>query len=260
MTPLEEFRIRFEEIRHAISLNESDSTSPTAILTGEIAGKNINYYRRALYSELELFKMELEEYVSADMTTQADEKVVSELVIDRGEKKNNIKSKSPSLIRSDINITSPLIDRNDALSNNTSYIDGNRNTNSNKRSYTNSYNDIDNNASTDRDRLLADSSTSDGGSKYVIAPSTSSPKEQNKGSPSKEYSSREHSPKEHYRKNDQPYSNSKENSSKVAEFGEHSDAAILSMIEECSSISARFGLKFAVRNRHWYVRVHKHTC
>lgn len=242
MTQLEEFRIRFEEIRLAISVNEIDSTSPTAILTGEIAGKNINYYRRALYSELELFKMELEEYVSANMSTQADEKVVIETVIDRGDKKNSNKSNSPSRIRSDI--TSPLIDRNDALSNTTSYIDGSRS--SNKRSYTNTYNDVENNASTDRDRLLADSSASDGVDKYVIAISAGSPKEQNKGSPIKEHSS-----KEHYRKNEQPYNNSKENSSKGAKFPEHSDAAILSMIEECSSISAQFGLKFAVRKSHW---------
>lgn len=243
---MENLKTRFERIRSTISthLNETDPPSFPASLRGDGVTRNNNYHRRALYSELELFKMELEEFIFVDESSQAEGKDEDDTkTIDRKEGSGKTSSNT---VGNRTDVTSPLMaSRIDALTSNNSYVDGNR---SNIISYNNTYNDIDN-SSSDRDRLLADTSSTGAtknGSKYNIIAEDDEAKEGSENNPKNSPS------KESYRKNDQP-SVLKEGSYKK-EISAHSDSdtsAVLQMIEECSSISAKFGLKFAQRDPHW---------
>jgi hypothetical protein len=109
---------RLELIRAAVFIEKNDAQSYTA-------GKNVNYYRRALYSEIELLKMELEECLS-----------LSHIRDDKNNKKTNeFISNADSRCNTETS-TDQLFSHTD-----------NRN----------SYNDADNSSSSDRDSLLKSS-------------------------------------------------------------------------------------------------------
>ena len=246
---MEELKRRFERIRSAVAahLNESDSTSFPTVLRGESITRNINYHRRALYSDVELFKMELEEYLGSD---EADQ-------VEGGKRENFMKDDRPQT--SPDTIRSPLLARRDdsspimasratdILAANNSYmkIDGDidgynssSNINNNSSTYGDNYNDIDTNGSTDRDRLLESS---------IIGPEISISK----------YSIIVDKDGDEKENNEKVLSVTKGVLSlaktRITEHSESDIAIITQMIEECSSMSANFGLKFADRNPHWYV-------
>jgi hypothetical protein len=252
---MEDLNIRFDRIRHAITaeLNENN----TVTQRGEGISRNINYRRRALYSEIELFKMELEELMGGNEFVQAEGREGDgEKRAVKKEKKNILPGGSPVRSRSDI--TSPLMNRVDSLSSSNSYVDGNR---SNNIGYSNTYNDVGNQSSTDRDRLLSDTSTTQGGGgrgggagintgKYIVI-------SEDDGDETK-ISSRSTSEKNQIQ-NLLSSSSTLEgyNTKNVLQkkyFGilseaEHSE--IRQMIEESTSISGRFGLNFAHRDPKW---------
>jgi uncharacterized spore protein YtfJ len=255
---MEDLNIRFDRIRHAITaeLNENNNVTQR----GDGVSRNINYQRRALYSEIELFKMELEELIGGNEVVQAEGKEDDdEKITVKKEKKSILAGGSPFRSRSDI--TSPLMNRMDSLSSSNSYVDGNR---SNNIGYNNTYNDAGNQSSTDRDRLLSDTTATQGGGggggggtgtgintgKYIviseddgdetkISSRNTSEKIQNQNLLSSSSALEGYNQKNVLQKN---------------YFGIFSDvehSEILRMIEECSSISGRFGLNFAHRDPKW---------
>jgi hypothetical protein len=263
MSKMEELQSRFERIKSSISaeLSEIDTISFPPILKDDASVRNINYYRRSLYSDIELFKMELEEYISVDETMNSAEHDRNnssvKVAIDRTALKSTSHSSSNnnSPPRGLSTITSPLMNRLDVLSNNTSYVDSNRS----NVNYKATYNDIDinNHENNDRERLLNDLSSSSSSFNQTnkhsinieeddsIIESKSSEKSSYR-SPVKNVLQASNSSKEH----------SSSSSSKKNDVRENVSSDVLrikQMIEECSSISGRFGLKFAKRNPHWYV-------
>ena len=260
---MEELQSRFEKIRNSISaeLSEVETVSFSPTLKDETLGRNINYYRRLLYSEIELFKMELEECISVDdcmNSAEKDDNPNAKGAIDRmsGKSHNSNSSSNNSPPRNVSNITSPLMNRLDVLSSNTSYVDGNR---SGIKSKT-TYNDIDSHGNTDRERLLNDQTSSSSSSNHSGKHSIHLDDNSIIESKSSEKSSYRSSPiKDEYKKNDLiltnvPKESSSMKRSDVRENVHYDILKIKQMIEECSSISGRFGLKFAHRNSHWYVR------
>lgn len=260
---MEELQSRFERIKNSISaeLSEIDTVSFPPILKDEASGRNINYYRRSLYSDIELFKMELEEYISVDKTINSAEhdrnsssvKVVMDRTALKSTSHSSSNNNSPP--RGLSTITSPLMNRLDVLSNNTSYVDSNRSNVNYKATYNDT--DINNNENNDRERLLNDQSSSSSSSfNHVnkhsinieeddsIIESKSSEKSSYR-SPIKNVLQTSNSSKEH--------SSSSSKKDDVRENVSSDVLRIKQMIEECSSISGRFGLKFAKRNPHWYV-------
>ena len=256
---MEELQSRFERIRYSISaeLSDVETVSFSPALKDETLGRNINYYRRLLYSEIELFKMELEECISVDdciNSGEKDDNSNAKGAIDRmsGKSHNSNSSSNNSPPRNVSNITSPLMNRLDVLSSNTSYVDGNR---SGIKSKT-TYNDIDSHGNTDRERLLNDQSSSSSSSNHSGKHSIHVDDNNIIESKSSEKSCYRSPLKEDYKKNDLILTSiPKESSSmKIIDVRENVHYDILKikqMIEECSSISGRFGLKFAHRNPHW---------
>lgn len=238
---MEELNIRFDRIRRAITaeLNENN----TATLREDGISRNINYRRRALYSDIELFKMELEELIGSHDVSRAEGKDEDDENITVKKEKKSVTVGNSSPIRSRSDVTSPLMNRMDSISNSNSYVDGNR---GNNIGYNNAYNDVSQ-SSTDRDRLLSDTSSTIGTSintgKYIITSEHDG--DETKNSSSSEKILTVNSSSEVY---------NKKNILQKNYFGTFSDAEhseILRMIEECSSISARFGLNFAHRDPKW---------
>ena len=256
---MEELQRRFEKIRNSISEVSEMEAASSFSTTFKDETSNINYYRRLFYSEIELFKMELEECISVDESMNSaenDNNTNSKGAIDRmsGKSHNSSSSSNNSPPRNVSNITSPLMNRLDVLSSNTSYVDGNR---SGIKSKT-TYNDVDKHGNTDRERLLNDQSSSSSSSNHSGKHSIPLDDKSIIESKSSEKSSYRSPLKEEYKKNDFMLTNiPKESSSMkrsdVRENIHYDILKIKQMIEECSSISGRFGLKFAHRNPHWCV-------
>lgn len=239
---MNEIKIRFEALRSAVSvqLNEGDTT-PFLTLRGESINRNINYHRRALYSDVELFKMELEEYLGSDENGQ----------LEGGEREDNKKDgkveaspttiRSPLLARTDDTI-SPMAGRAThtvAAGSISMTVDGsidcyNSKSKNSSSIYTDSYNDIDTHGSADSDRLLDTSvlGSEDRASKYSIIVD-------------KDWGSKTNT--------DKVLSVTKNILSPTKTgMTENDDSVIISqMIEECSSLSANISLKFAQRNNAW---------
>lgn len=262
MSKMEELQSRFERIRNSISaeLSEIDTISFPPILKDEASGRNINYFRRSLYSEIELFKMELEEYISVheSMNSAEHDKNNSsvKVVIDRTALKftSHSSSNNNSPPRGLSTITSPLMNRLDVLSNNTSYVDSNRS----NANYNATYNDIDAglHGDTDRERLLNDQSSSSSSfthtNKHSINIEEDDSVIESKNSEKNSY----RSPTKNILQASNSSKECSSSSSKKNDIRENVSSDVLrikQMIEECSSISGRFGLKFAKRNPHWYV-------
>lgn len=258
---MEELQSRFERIRNSISaeLSEIDTISFPSILKEEASVRNINYYIRSLYSEIELFKMELEEYISVDESMNSAEddrnnssvKVVTDRTAVKSTSHSSSNNNSPP--RGLSTITSPLMNRLDVLSNNTSYVDSNRS----NVNYKATYNDIDSNnhENNDRERLLNDQSSSSSfnhTSKHSINIEEDDGIIESKSSEKNCY----HSPSKNVLQASNSSKECSSSSSKKNDVRENVSSDVLrikQMIEECSSISGRFGLKFAKRNPHWYV-------
>ena len=262
---MEELQSRFERIKNSISaeLSEIDTISFPPILKDEASGRNINYYRRSLYSDIELFKMELEEYISVDETMNSAEhdrdsssvKVVTDRTALKSTSHSSSNNNSPP--RGLSTITSPLMNRLDVLSNNTSYVDSNRS----NVNYKATYNDVDtnNHENNDRERLLNDQSSSSSSSSSFNHTNKHSINIEEDDSMIESKSSEKSSYRSPVKNVLQASNSSKEHSSsssKKNDVRENVSSDVLrikQMIEECSSISGRFGLKFAKRNPHWYV-------
>ena len=256
---MEELQSRFEKIKSSISieLNEDVTVSFSAPLNDENSERNINFKRRSLYSEIELFKMELEEFInveecpSSNSTVNGGGNSIVKETIDKMAVKSHSIGCNNSPPRNVSNITSPLMNRLDVMSSSTSYVDGNR---SGIKSKT-TYNDIDSHGNNDRERLLNDQPSSNHGAKLGIHLDDDSIIE----SKSTEKSSYCIPLIDDLKKNDLLACNiSRDSSSKRSDVRENVSCDILKikqMIEECSSISGRFGLKFAHRNPHWCVTI-----
>ena len=239
---MEELKFRFEALRSAVSaqLNEGDTT-PFTTLRGESINRNINYQRRALYSDVELFKMELEEYLGSDEISQ------NEGGGREDDKRDEKVEASPTTVRS------PLLARTDDTISQTSgrainavaaesipmAVDDsidcyNIRSKNNSSIYTDNYNDIDTHGSADSDRLLDTSilGSRDRTSKYSIIVD-------------KDWGGKVNT--------DKVLSITKNVLSPTkAGMTENDDSVIISqMIEDCSSLSASFSLKFAQRNQMW---------
>lgn len=259
---MEELNIRFDRIRHAITaeLNENN----TVTQRGDGISRNINYQRRALYSEIELFKMELEELIGCNEVVQAEGKDDNDEKVTGKKEKRSSSAGGSSPIRNRSDITSPLMNRMDSLSSSNSYVDGNR---GNNTRYSNTYNDVGNQSSTDRDRLLSDTSGSHGGGtstgtgintgKYIVISEDDGDETKISSSSSSEKNKIQNQ-NQNQHQSTTPSSSTKEGNKKnvlqnnnFGIFSEAEHSEILRMIEECSSISGRFGLNFAHRDPKW---------
>ena len=254
---------RFERIKRSCSAeiratqsNEDDYTTFPIISRGDDISRNINYYRRALYSEVELFKMELEEYLGEHSSSESNENDKN----DRNEDRNEGSSKLNSIPKSNISknnsrsdILNPL-NTNSIIAKNlsSSHVNDlekteksdNYNINSVKSStiYTTNktYNDIDldTNVCTDRDRLLDNTivSTESKISKYSIIVDDSNDEKNNS---------------EKKNNSETVLSLTKSGIAEYSSSGTRNSLEISQMIEECSLLSAKISLKFARRNPQW---------
>lgn len=254
---MEDLNIRFDRIRHAITAELNENSAVTQ--RGDSISKNINYQRRALYSEIELFKMELEELIGGNEVAQAQGKDDDDEKVTVKKEKKSISVSGGSPIRSRSDITSPLMNRMDSISSSNSYVDGNR---SNNTGYNNTYNDVGNQSSTDRDRLLSDTTGAGTGintgintGKYIVISEDDADETKiSSRSSSEKNQTLIQSQKQKQFSNSPAAEGYKKNVLQKNHFGIFSEAEhseILRMIEECSSISGRFGLNFAHRDPKW---------